>query len=214
MEGNARLARLATPHDANLQARHFRTATSRLQSQSQRAPTGGTGTWHLALGHCIATHRNATLPYPTHLHIYTPDSIAPSAAKRTNWPHTCQIGTLKNSRISQPSHVPEWSFRLVEAWNPPNTSGESHRGLELGPKSRNGALAVHPRLQALFESNLQLLYLRSPVQVYNSGSSAPGLNYRAEALEGRQPLPEDDTCTAEAFLVGLQNPKPKIRGQE
>jgi hypothetical protein len=81
--------------------------------------------------------------------------------------------------------------------------------LELGPNLVPGALAIHPRLQALFESNLQLLYLRSPYR-----STAPGLNYRAEALEGGQPLAEDDICTAEAFLVGLQNPIPKIRGQE
>lgn len=79
----------------------------------------------MALGHCIATHRNATLRYTSQ--DPTPDSIAPSAVRERTGPHlpsTLQrLELLKNSRVLNPPHVPEWSFRLVEAWNPPD-SGE------------------------------------------------------------------------------------------
>ena len=76
-----------------------------------KAPTGGTGPLHRN-----ASQRNTTLhipPLTPLLHQQQENELA----------HTCppppEIGTLKNSRVSQPSHVPEWSFRLVEAWNPP-----------------------------------------------------------------------------------------------
>jgi hypothetical protein len=72
-----------------------------------------------------------------------------------------------------------------------------------------GALATYPR-KAPSPLRVQTGTI---VQVYNSGSSAPGLNYRAEALEGRQPLPEDDLCTAEASSLASRTRNPRFKAQ-
>ncbi|PMD22088.1 hypothetical protein NA56DRAFT_703068 [Hyaloscypha hepaticicola] len=189
MEGNARLR----------QTRQRRHATRR-QPPGEALPDcnftrpcnrKGSNGWHWA----TASQRIATQHYATHPRI-PPLTPLLHQQQENELARTCPpLSRDWNSELSssQPSH-----------WG-------NHRGLELGPNLVPGALAIHPRLQAFFESNLQLLYLRTGL---HSGSSAPGLNYRSEALEGRQPLPEDYICTAEAFLVGLQNPKPKTRGQE
>jgi len=184
---NARLARVATPRHTtpNLQARHFLTATSRLHRKRSNG-------WHWHW------HHNATQRYTSP----TPDHCSISN-KRTTGPHLpstlqtleilkTQLSTLPCARVELPASrglgKPSW--------------------LGAGSKSRAGR-SRYPR-KAPSPLRLQS---GTTVQVYNSGSSAPGLNYRAEALEGRQPLPEDDLCTAEASSVASRTRNPRFEAR-
>ena len=177
--------RHATPRQTSRRG----TSSLQLHACTANAPTGGTGTG-------TTTQRNAPLHTPT------PDHCSISN-KRTTGPHLpstlqtleilkTQLSTLPCARVELPASrglgKPSW--------------------LGAGSKSRAGR-SRYPR-KAPSPLRLQS---GTTGQVYNSGSSAPGLNYRAEALEGRQPLPEDDLCTAEASSLASRTRNPRFKAQ-